>query len=525
MWHRRTGPEKPGILEKPSSKARIRGVNLVPEQEVLLAVNEVSKSFPGILALDSVSLVLYAGEVHALIGANGAGKSTLVKIIAGALQPDRGNIVVGGKTFRALTPLLARKVGIAAVYQEQQLVPDLTVAENIFLGKEPKTALGRVDYQRMLAETGELIQAYGLSIQPSDTVGELPLAQRQEVAILKALKEQAKVLLLDEPTAALTGPQITFMFRLIEQLRKQGIGILYISHHIDEILSIAQRITVLRNGKNVGTFLTQDVTKEMLIEKMVGRRIEGTSSFSRKPSGDVVLEVQHLSVDGIENVSFLLREREILGLSGAAGSGCREILRSIAGLLPPRRGQMKLLWKPFHPRGTTDAIQQGILFMPEDMRKEGLVLPLPFPRNITLAKLQKVTSRGVIVPAKEIQAVQPYIASLRIVAPSLWAETRVLSGGNQRKVLLAKALFTDARIWLLEDPTQGVDVETRQEIHRLLIEARNGGRSILLFSSDLEELLALSDRIMVMHKGTLVKEVDNPAVVTAQELLSMTLGG
>jgi len=498
----------------------------VPEWEVLLSVNEISKSFPGILALDSVSLVLYAGEVHALIGANGAGKSTLVKIIAGALQPDRGSITIGGKTFRALTPLLARKVGIAAVYQEQQLVPDLTVAENVFLGKEPKTAFGRVDYRRMLAETGELIQTYGLSIQPSDTVGELPLAQRQEVAILKALKEQAKVLLLDEPTAALTGPQVTFMFRLIEQLRKQGIGILYISHHIDEILSVAQRITVLRNGKNVGTFLTQDVTKEMLIEKMVGRRIAKESSFPREPSGGVVLEVQHLAVDGgVENVSFLLREREILGLSGAAGSGCREILRSIAGLLSPRKGQIKLFGKPFRPRGTADAIQQGVLFMPEDMRKEGLVLPLPFPRNITLAKLQKVTSRGVIVPAKEIQAVQPYIASLRIVAPSLWAETRVLSGGNQRKVLLAKALFTDARIWLLEDPTQGVDVETRQEIHRLLIEARNGGRSILLFSSDLEELLTISDRIVVMHKGTLVKEVDNPAMVTAQELLSMTLGG
>ena len=498
----------------------------MPEWEVLLSVNEISKSFPGILALDSVSLMLYAGEVHALIGANGAGKSTLVKIIAGALQPDRGSITIGGKTFRALTPLLARKVGIAAVYQEQQLVPDLTVAENVFLGKEPKTAFGRVDYRRMLAETGELIQTYGLSIQPSDTVGELPLAQRQEVAILKALKEQAKVLLLDEPTAALTGPQVTFMFRLIEQLRKQGIGILYISHHIDEILSVAQRITVLRNGKNVGTFLTQDVTKEMLIEKMVGRRIARESGFSREPSGGVVLEVQHLAVDGgVENVSFLLREREILGLSGAAGSGCREILRSIAGLLSPRKGQIKLFGKPFRPRGTADAIQRGVFFMPEDMRKEGLVLPLPFPRNITLAKLQKVTSRGVIVPAKEIQAVQPYIASLRIVAPSLWAETRVLSGGNQRKVLLAKALFAEARIWLLEDPTQGVDVETRQEIHRLLIEARNGGRSILLFSSDLEELLTISDRIVVMHKGTLVKEVDNPAMVTAQELLSMTLGG
>ncbi|WP_438318846.1 sugar ABC transporter ATP-binding protein [Candidatus Caldatribacterium sp. SIUC1] len=498
----------------------------MPEREVLLLVNEISKSFPGILALDSVSLVLHAGEVHALIGANGAGKSTLVKIIAGALQPDRGSITIGGKTFRALTPLLARKVGIAAVYQEQQLVPDLTVAENVFLGKEPKTALGRVDYRRMLAETGELIQAYGFSIQPSDTVGELPLAQRQEVAILKALKEQARVLLLDEPTAALTGPQVTFMFHLIEQLRKQGIGILYISHHIDEILSIAQRITVLRNGKNVGTFLTQDVTKEMLIEKMVGRRIERGPSFPRAPSGGVALEVQHLAVDGrVENVSFLLREREILGLSGSAGSGCREILRSIAGLLPPRKGQIQLFGKPFRPRGTVDAIQQGVLFMPEDMRKEGLVLPLPFPRNITLAKLQKVTSRGIIVPAKEIQAVQPYIASLRIVAPSLWAETRVLSGGNQRKVLLAKALFTDARIWLLEDPTQGVDVETRQEIHRLIIEARNSGRSILLFSSDLEELLTLSDRIMVMYKGTLVKEVDNPAMVTAQELLSMTLGG
>lgn len=498
----------------------------MPEKEILLSANEISKSFPGIVALDSVSLVLYAGEVHALIGANGAGKSTLVKIIAGALQPDHGSITINGKTFRALTPLLARKMGIAAVYQEQQLVSDLTVAENVFLGKEPKTAFGSVDYRRMLTETGELIQAYGLSIQPTDTVGKLPPAQRQEVAILKALKEQARVLLLDEPTAALTGPQITFMFRLIEQLRERGIGILYISHHIDEILSIAQRITVLRNGKNVGTFLTQDVTKEVLIEKMAGRHVEKETRFSREPSGDVILEVQRLSVNGrVENVSFVLREREILGFSGVVGSGCREVLRSVAGLLSSRKGQMKLLGKPFHPQGVADAIRQGVLFMPEDMRKEGLVLPLPFPRNITLAKLEKVTSRGVIVPAKETQAVQPYITSLRIVAPSPWAETRVLSGGNQRKVLLAKALFADAKIWLLEDPTQGVDVETRQEIHRLLIEARNGGRGILLFSSDLEELLTVSDRVMVMYKGMLVREIDNPATVTTQELLSMTLGG
>lgn len=498
----------------------------MPGQEVLLSVNEISKSFPGILALDSVSLTLYAGEVHALIGANGAGKSTLVKILSGALQPDCGNIMVNGKTFRALTPLLARKMGIAAVYQEQQLVPDLTVAENIFLGKEPKTALGCVDYRRMFAETKELIQAYGLSIQPTDIVGNLPLAQRQEVAILKALKEQARVLLLDEPTAALTGSQIAFMFRLIEQLRSKGIGILYISHHIDEILSIAQRITVLRNGRNVGTFPAQDATKEMLIEKMVGRRIERESSFFRAPSGNVVLEVRKLSIDsGVENVSFVLREREILGLSGAAGSGCREILRSIAGLLHPREGQIYLSGRPFRPRGVSEAIRQGVFFMPEDMRKEGLVLPLPFPKNITLPKLQKVTSRGVLIPAKEMQAVQPYIASLRIVAPSLVAETRVLSGGNQRKVLLAKALFADATIWLLEDPTQGVDVETRQEIHRLLVEARNSGKGILLFSSDLEELLTVSDRILVMHKGTLVKELDHPVTVTAQELLSMTLGG
>ncbi len=499
---------------------------MVSEQAALLSVNEISKSFPGILALDSVSLTLHAGEVHALIGANGAGKSTLVKIIAGALQPDRGSITINGKTFQVLTPLLARKIGIAAVYQEQQLVPDLTVAENIFLGKEPRTTFGRVDYRRMSAETMELIQTYGLSIQPDYVVGKLPLAQRQEVAILKALKEEAKVLLLDEPTAALTGPQIAFMFRLIEQLRKRGMGILYISHHIDEILSIAQRITVLRNGKKIGTFLAQDVTKEVLIEKMAGRRIESESRFSRKPPGDVILETQHLSINGkVEKASFVLKEGEILGFSGAADSGCKEVLRSLAGLYPIRSGGIKLFGKTFRPRGVADTMQQGILFVPEDMRREGLVLPFPFPKNITLAKLQKVTSRGFILPHREIQAVYPYVSSLRIVAPSPWAETRILSGGNQRKVLLAKALFTDAKIWLLEDPTQGVDVETRQEIHHLLIEARNSGKSILIFSSDLEELLTVSDRIIVMYKGRPTREIENPATVTTQELLSMTLGG
>ncbi|MGQ9622746.1 MAG: sugar ABC transporter ATP-binding protein [Candidatus Caldatribacteriaceae bacterium] len=491
-----------------------------------LVAQGITKRFPGVVALQGVSLSLYPGEVHALVGENGAGKSTLVKVLSGALRPDEGIITVGGRSFSFLNPYEARKVGIATVYQEQQLIPTLTVAENIFLGKEWRRKGGLVDFKRIVAETRRMIDFFGLSLNPKARVEELSVAERQEVIILKVWGERARVILLDEPTAALSKEQVQFFFRLVERLRDQGIAVLYISHHLEEVLEIAQRITVLRDGKKVDTFQAHTVDKNTLVEKMAGHRLTRRLDRERKPPGEVVLRLENLG-DGktFHGISLTLRRGEIVGFVGVTGSGCREILRALVGVHKWKEGAVFIGDSTFFPRSTMEAARKGIFFMPEDMRREGLVLPMSFPKNITLPRLEKVVQGGVIRLRREEEVAQRYVQTLNIVAPRQDAEVGILSGGNQRKVLLARALFSDAWLWLLEDPTQGIDVETRVEVHHLLLQARSQGKSILLFSSDLEELLTLADRIMVFHKGRIVREIIDPVNTTTRELLREMLGG
>ncbi len=495
-------------------------------QPPVLVLQDITKRFPGVVALDRVNLALRPGEVQGLVGENGAGKSTLVKVISGALRPDGGTIIVEGTPFSSLTPYQARNLGVATVYQDQQLVPALSVAENIFLGREPLTALGRVDFRKMFTETEVIVQRLGLSIDPRTRVEDLPVAQRQEVAILKALGEKARVILLDEPTAALSGDQIPFLFRLIEQLCKQGVAVLYISHHLDEVLNIARSITVLRDGKSVGTFERGELTKDTLVEKMAGHAPSKALAYRRKSPRETVFEGRDLS-DGktFSQVSLALRQGEIVGLLGVAGSGAQEFLRALFGLQPLQQGTILLRGTPFRASSLPQVVERGFFFMPEDMRREGLVLPLSYPKNVTLAKLWKVVRSGIIDLKSEEKAGRAYIQPLNIVLPHPGAEVGILSGGNQRKVLLARALFSDASIWLLENPTQGIDVEARQEVHRLLLEARESGKSIVLFSSDLDELITLADRILVFRNGQIQKEITEPWKETPRNLLSLMLGG
>jgi len=496
------------------------------ENHPLLQIIDVSKSFPGVKALDKVNMTLMAGEVHALVGENGAGKSTLVKIISGAYTPDQGSINIEGKSFSSLNPYQARLNGIATVYQEQQLVPWLTVAENIFLGMEPRTRWGSIDFPTMKQEAEERIRSYGLSIQPTDLVASLSVAARQEVAILKVVaRNKAKVLLLDEPTASLTGSQVDFLFHLIHQLQQQGIGILYISHYLDEVLEIAQRITVLRNGQCVGTFQKGDLTKETLIEKMVGHKLD-FSTVIKKPVGEKVLELKEISCNNVlQNVSLSLHKEEILGILGGNDSGCRELIRLLAGLLPFSQGKMFLKGEPYSPISIYDALEKGLFFIPENMRKEGLVLPLSLAKNITLSNLKEILTQGLINLKKEGDQAQNLVKALKIVTPSVKTEVQYLSGGNQRKVLFAKALFANAQIWLLEEPTQGVDVEARQEIHRLLFDIKSKQKSILLVSSDLEELITIADRIIILRRGQIVEEIADSSSTNPKELLKAMLGG
>jgi|YNPMSStandDraft_2_1061718.scaffolds.fasta_scaffold02512_5 ABC-type sugar transport system ATPase subunit len=492
----------------------------------VLTLQEITKRFPGVVALDRVDLTLRKGEVHGLVGENGAGKSTLVKIISGALRPDGGTITIEGVSFSFLTPYKARELGIATVYQDQQLVPALSVAENIFLGREPRTGLGRMDFRKIFAQAETMIRLFELSLDCRARVEDLPVAQKQEVAILKALSENARVILLDEPTAALSGEQIPFLFRLIERLLEQGMAVLYISHHLDEVLTIAQRITVLRDGKRVGTFERGELDKESLVEKMAGHRLQREVKRERKSPGEIVLEGNDLS-DGktFAGVRLVLRRGEILGLLGVTGSGAQEMLRVLFGIWPLREGTLLFRGKPLKDFSLPRMVERGFFFMPEDMRREGLVLPLSYPKNVTLARLRKVTHRHLIDLRQEEEAAGAYVRSLNIALPHRQAEVGILSGGNQRKVLLARALFSDASVWLLENPTQGIDVEARQEVHRLLQEAREMGKSILLFSSDLDELITLSDRILVFRDGRIQREITEPWNETPRDLLGCMLGG
>ncbi|NLJ49806.1 MAG: sugar ABC transporter ATP-binding protein [Candidatus Atribacteria bacterium] len=495
------------------------------ENQPLLKIVNVSKSFPGVRALDKVNMALISGEVHALVGENGAGKSTLVKIISGAYIPDEGSIDIGDKSFRSLNPYQARLNGIATVYQEQQLVPWLSVAENIFLGMEPRTRWGSIDFLAMKQQAEGRIRSYGLSIQPNDLVAALSVAARQEVAILKVLARQAKVLLLDEPTASLTGSQVDFLFHLIHQLQQQGIGILYISHYLDEVLEIAQRITVLRNGQCVGTFQKGSLTKETLIEKMAGHKLD-SSAVVKKPIGEKILELKDISCKNLlQKVNLSLHKEEILGILGGNDSGCHELIRLLAGLLPFSQGKMFLKGEPYSPNSIYDALEKGLFFIPENMRKEGLVLPLSLAKNITLSNLKEILTQGFIHLKKEGDQAQNLVKALKIVTPSVKTEVQYLSGGNQRKVLFAKALFANAQIWLLEEPTQGVDVEARQEIHRLLFDIKSKQKSILLVSSDLEELITVADRIIILRRGQIVEEITDLSSTSPKELLQAMLGG
>ena len=495
------------------------------ENQPLLKIVNVSKSFPGVRALNKVNMTLMAGEVHALVGENGAGKSTLVKIISGAYTSDEGSIDIEDKSFRSLNPYQARLNGIATVYQEQQLVPWLSVAENIFLGMEPHTRWGSIDFPAMKEEAEKRIHSYGLSIQSTDLVAALSVAARQEVAILKVLARQAKVLLLDEPTASLTGSQVEFLFSLIHQLQQQGLGILYISHYLDEVLEIAQRITVLRNGQGVGTYQKGDLNKETLIEKMAGHKLD-FSAVIKKPFGEKVLELKEISCNNVlQNVNLSLHKEEILGILGGNDSGCHELIRLLAGLLPFSQGKMFLQGKPYSPASIYDALEKGLFFIPENMRKEGLVLPLSVAKNITLSNLKEILAQGFIHLKKEGDQAQNLVKALKIVTQSVKTEVQYLSGGNQRKVLFAKALFANAQIWLLEEPTQGVDVEARQEIHRLLFDIKSKQKSILLVSSDLEELITVANRIIVLRRGQIVEEITDSSSTSPKELLQAMLGG
>jgi D-xylose transport system ATP-binding protein len=481
---------------------------------VLLEMRNIAKSFPGVRALDGVSLDLYPGEIHALVGENGAGKSTLIKILAGVYTEYEGEISVAGDTHRFGSVRESEEAGIAVVFQELSLVPDLTVGENIFLGREP-ARFGVVQWNELYAKASRLLRELGLDLDPRTRAQELGTGAQQLVEIAKALSHNARILVLDEPTAALTNAEAEGLFTILSKLCQQGIGIIYVSHRLQEIFRLSRRITVLRDGRTVGTGLTSEMNEPQVITKMVGRQVSQVFPASGRLPGEAVLEARHITAEdpvirgklALNDVSFTAHRGEVVGIAGLMGSGRTELLMSLFGSFPGRvAGETFLDGRRVEIRRPADAIAHGIGFVTEDRKRSGLVLGQTILANITLASLARVSGRFVTNESREIAASRPLFEDLRIKATSLFTVAGTLSGGNQQKVVLAKWLMNQARVLFLDEPTRGIDVGAKQEIYVMIDQLAQSGLAVVMVSSELPEVLGLCDRIIVLCQGRITGE-------------------
>jgi rhamnose transport system ATP-binding protein len=491
----------------------------------LLKVSEVNKAFSGVQALRSASFELCAGEIHALIGENGAGKSTLIKIITGALAADSGLVELNGQSLAHNSPRKAKSLGISAIYQQPALFPELSVSENIALGTEKAGLLARVDWKQRTQRARELLARIGAQIDPNVDAGDLTMPQQQLVEIARSLGADAKVLILDEPTASLSEEDSQNLFRVLRQLRADGVGIIYISHRLEELTLIADRVTVLRDGRTIATRTMSETTRQELIALMVGRELSVVFPKKQVDLGQVVLELRDCGCTqtGISNVSFAVHAGEIVGVAGLVGAGRTELARTVFGLTPADEGEILLHGKRVDLRSPADAIACGIAYLPEDRRRHGIIPDMPVCANITLASLTALTRRGSFDLAGERKIAVEYTRRLGIKTSSIFAPVEVLSGGNQQKVALSRWLATKPSVLILDEPTQGVDVGAKAEIHALMTELAAQGLAIVMISSELPEILGMSDRIVVMHAGRVVKIVERREA-TQQKILGWALG-
>ncbi len=490
----------------------------------MLSARSITKSYAGVRALKGVTLELLPGEVHALIGENGAGKSTLTKIITGAVRADSGILEVHGQPVEENSPAVSQSLGIAAIYQQPSIFPHLTVAENIALALENGTSAWRVNWKERRTRAAELIARLGDSIDPQRQASTLSMAEQQIVEIAKAVGAQAKILLMDEPTALLSDREVDNLFRLVAQLRAEGVAMVYISHRLEEILSIADRITVLRDGESIACREAAGVSRAELIELMVGRSIASVFPKREVPIGEVALEVRSLTnaTAGVKDISFTVRKGEIFGLAGLVGSGRTELARTLFGLTPIDT-PILIEGQPHTISSPADAIQLGLGYLPEDRRQHGVILEMSVAKNISMANLAEVAPNGLIDIAKEDTLAEGYVRDLRIKTASIDAPTGTLSGGNQQKVALARWLAIHPRVMILDEPTQGVDVGSKSEIHELIMQLAERGLAVVMISSELPEILGMCDRIGVMHQGRLAGILSR-AEATQQTIMHLAFG-
>jgi rhamnose transport system ATP-binding protein len=495
----------------------------VTEPAPILSLEHASKSFGAIHALEDVSIRLWPGEAHALVGENGAGKSTLVKILAGVHLPDAGVLRIDGRETVLAGPAAARAAGVAVIYQEPVQFPDLTVAENIFVGRQPLRSGRRIDVRAMHREAGEIFRRLGVPLDPARIARGLSIAEQQIVEIAKALSLQAKVIVMDEPTAALSAVEVDRLFRVVETLRESGVAVLFISHRLEEVFGLCQRVTVFRDGRSVLSRELAGLTPDDLVRAMVGRTLE--EHVPREQAiGDTVLRVERLTREGVfVDVSFEVRAGEIVALAGLVGAGRSEVACGIFGIDRYDAGSVSLDGRPLRKASPTRAMEAGIGFVPEDRRQQGLVMEQSIARNVTLASLRRLRRLGLIRSASERRFARDWAARLQVKYGRLSDPMTSLSGGNQQKVVLAKWLGRRPRVLIVDEPTRGIDIGTKAEVHRLLEELASEGVAVLVISSELPEVLRLANRILVMREGRLVAELAH-ADATEERIVAAATG-
>ncbi|OBX01935.1 ribose ABC transporter ATP-binding protein RbsA [Gallibacterium genomosp. 1] len=488
----------------------------------ILKLDNICKSFPGVRALYNAGLSVYPGRVMALMGENGAGKSTLMKILTGIYSKDRGSIHYQGQEVTFKNPKMSQLAGISIIHQELNIIPNLTIAENIFLGREFTNKFGGIDWKKMTTESEKLLKRLKIKHSPTTPVEQLSLGELQMIEIAKALSFDAKVIIMDEPTDALTDTETDALFNVIRELKQQNCGIVFISHRMQDIFTICDDVTVLRDGELIAERSLKDINEEQLIELMVGRKLSEQYPHIESPIGDTVLEVKNISGCGVHNASFKLHRGEILGISGLMGAGRTELMKLIYGALPKTAGEVFLKQKQLSIHSPQDGLNNGIVYISEDRKGDGLVLGMSIKENMTLTALKQLTKHYSINHKAEKMTVNDFILLFNIKTPSMNQTIGLLSGGNQQKVAIAKGLMTRPDVLILDEPTRGIDVGAKKEIYQLINKFKEEGMSIIIVSSDMPEIIGMSDRVLVMNNGEIRAEYLRNEV-TQEKLLTAAI--
>jgi len=492
-------------------------------ERTIMEARGITKIFPGVRALDKVDFELKAGETHILLGENGAGKSTLMKILSGAYAPDEGEVYLDGQKVKVFDPRVAQRMGVNIIYQEFNLIPYMNVAQNIFLGRFPRR-YGFIDHRKMHSDAAALLGSLNMNVDTHTLIADLTTAEQQMVEVAKALSIQSKILIMDEPTSALSERETEQLFSTIHQLNQKGIGIIYISHRLQELDQVGHRVTVLRDGKYVGTKAIREVTVDELVGMMVGHSVAEVFQRDHQSSGAECLRVENLCKGRrLRDINVTLRSGEIVGLAGLVGSGRTDLARAIFGVDKYDSGKIYLFGKEIHDFSVSDMVERGVSLIPEDRKNQGLALILSVAENVVIASLKHLFPRMYVGKKKETEVVLKYVDKLRIATPSVSRLAQYLSGGNQQKVVVAKWLCTKAKIFIFDEPTRGIDVGAKSEIYALMASLVKEGAAILMISSELSEVIGMSDRIYVMREGRIVTELSH-AEATQERIIEYAMG-